>query len=159
MIILGIDPGTAATGYGLVGALKKTRELKCIEYGCIATSPKHSPADRLNRLYTETSRLIVKYKPASLAIENVYFFKNWKTAMPVSQAKGVIMLAAAKKKVPVFEYTPLQIKSAVVGYGRAEKQQVQRMIQVLLKLKTLPKPDDAADALGAAICHIRAVPR
>lgn len=154
MIVLGIDPGTATTGYGLVKP-RKAGGFYCVKYGCITTKSSLPTPKRLQQLFNETSGLILKYKPKALAVENVYFFKNLKTAMPVSQAKGVIMLAAVKKKVPVFEYTPLQIKSAIVGYGNADKQQVQRMIRVLLNLKELPKPDDAADALAAAICYLR----
>lgn len=153
MIILGIDPGTATTGYGLVKASKRAWKLRCIEYGCITTNPTTSSSERLYRLYNKISKLIHKYKPSALAIENVYFFKNLKTAMPVSQAKGVIMLAAAKNKIPVFEYTPLEIKLAITGYGNASKQQMQRMINLHLNLPRPPKPDDAADALGAAMCH------
>lgn len=155
MVILGIDPGTATTGFGLLKLRKKGGDFYCLDYGCISTKPSLPTPERLNQLYRETSKLILRHKPKVLVVENVYFFKNLKTAMPVSQAKGVIMLAAAKKKIPVFEYTPLQIKSAITGYGNADKQQVQRMLRVLLALKEVPKPDDAADALAAAICHIR----
>lgn len=152
MIIIGIDPGTAITGFGVV---KKTKQdPKAIDYGCIKTSPFLSPGERLKKIEGEINKLINKYKPTVIAIESIYFFKNLKTAMPVSQAKGVILLAAAKKKIPVFEFTPLQMKMAITGYGKAEKKQVQKMIQILLDLKEIPKPDDAADALGIALCYI-----
>ena len=156
MVILGIDPGTATTGYGIVKTKEKRkegRELKCLNYGCIKTSLDLFDAERLKKINQELNKIINRYKPNILAIENVYFFKNLKTAMPVSQAKGVILLAAAKKKIPVHEFTPLQIKTAIVGYGRAEKKQVQKMIKIILDLEEIPKPDDAADALGAAICY------
>jgi crossover junction endodeoxyribonuclease RuvC len=157
VIILGIDPGTAHTGFGVVKKIRdpksKTQKgFRCLGYGLITTSPKLSAAARLNKLYNDLIKLIKNYKPDILAVENVYFFKNLKTAMPVSQAKGVILLTAAKKKIPVLEFTPLQMKMTICGYGKAEKQQIQKMIKYLLNLKDLPRPDDAADALGMAIC-------
>lgn len=155
MIILGIDPGTATTGYGIIKTQKikprRKKILKCLDYGLIQTNPSWPPAERLKKINNELNKIIRKYQPKVLAVENIYFFKNLKTAMPVSQAKGVILLTAAKKKIPVYEFTPLQVKIGVVGYGKAEKQQVQRMIKVLLNLKKNPS-DDAADALGVAIC-------
>ncbi len=151
MIILGIDPGTATTGYGII---KKTKQkLKCLGYGCIKTDPCWTPGERLKKINNELNKLIRQYKPTVLAVENVYFFKNLKTAMPVSQAKGVVLLTAAKKKIPIYEFTPLQIKTAVTGYGKADKKQIKEMIKILLELKNVPSPDDAADALGAAICY------
>lgn len=157
MIIIGIDPGLANTGFGVISKTQnlksKTRNgLRCLGYGLIQTDPGLTPAERLKKINNELNKLIKKYRPNVLAVENVYFFKNLKTAMPVSQAKGVILLAAAEKKIPVYELSPLEMKIAVVGYGRAEKQQVQKMIKILLNLKEVPKPDDAADALGMAIC-------
>ncbi len=149
MIILGIDPGTANTGYGVI---KMSKTLKCLGYGLIQTSPSLAMAVRLKKLNNELNKLIKKYEPKVLAVENVYFFKNLKTAMPVSQAKGVILLTAAKKNIPVYEFTPLQVKMAVAGYGKAEKEQIQKLVQLLLGLKEMPKSDDAADALGVAIC-------
>ena len=167
MIILGIDPGTATTGYGIIkikaqNAKRKTNKpkVKVIDYGCITTSPAFSAGERLRVLNKELNKLIIKYKPNVLAVENIYFFKNLKTAMPVSQAKGVVLFTAAKKKIPIYEFTPLQVKMAVSGYGKAEKKQVQKMIKVLLNLEKIPKfankklMDDAADALGVAICYI-----
>ena len=151
MIILGIDPGTAATGYGLIKKIKN--EIKCLDYGCIETNPGNSPALRLKELEEKLKKIIKKYNPDVAAVEDIFFFKNLKTAMKVSQAKGVILLTLAKSNIPIFEYTPLQVKMGVTGFGKADKQQVQRMIQILLNLKTIPKPDDAADALATAICR------
>jgi crossover junction endodeoxyribonuclease RuvC len=157
MVIMGIDPGTATTGFGVIKKIqnpktKTQNKLTCLGYGVIRTEPTFSPGERLKKIHYELNRLIIKYRPKILAVENVYFFKNLKTAMPVSQAKGVILLAAAKKNVPAYEVTPLQVKMAVAGYGKAEKKQVQKMIKVLLSLEEQPKSDDAADALGVAIC-------
>lgn len=150
MIILGIDPGTATTGYGVIG--KSQKKIKCQSWGVIKTSPSLSDGERLRKLNNELNRLIRKYRPKAMAVENVYFFKNLKTALPVSQAKGVVLLTAAKKRIPIYEFTPLQIKMVIAGYGRAEKKQVQKMIKKLLNLKEIPQPDDAADALAVAIC-------
>ena len=151
MIILGIDPGIATVGYGIIK--KSNKEIKCLDFGTIKTDPSWTAGERLKKINNELNKLIKRYKPNILAIENIYFFKNLKTAMPVSQAKGVILFTAAKKKIPVHEFTPLQIKTAVTGYGRADKKQIKEMIKILLNLKEAPKSDDAADALGAAICY------
>ncbi len=153
MIIMGTDPGVAKLGYAFIETKKKTKTLKTIDYGCIITSPDISEGDRLKKINNELNKLINKYKPKNIAVENVYFFKNTKTVMRVSQAKGVVLLVAAKKKIPVYEFTPLQMKMAITGFGKADKKQVQKMIQVILKLKNPPKQDDAADALGIAICQ------
>ena len=160
MIIMGIDPGIAKTGFGIISSVfdsksKNQNKIKCLDYGLIETDKLLSPAQRLKRLYLELSRLINKYNPNILAVESVYFFKNLKTAIPVSQAKGVILLAAAQKKIPVHEFTPLQAKMAITGYGRAKKHQIQEMVKLLLNLKKIPSPDDAADALLMAICYSR----
>ena len=152
MIIIGIDPGTATTGYGIIETTKNDNQQKCISYGVITTNPALSPQERLKKINNKLNKLIKKYTPKILVVEKVYFFKNLKTAMPVSQAKGVILLTAAKKKIPVYEVTPLQVKMAISGYGRAKKKQIQEMTKILLKLKKIPKPDDAADALAIAIC-------
>jgi len=154
MIILGIDPGTATTGFGVIS---KEKKIECLGYGLIQTSPSLPAAERLRELNNKLNGLIKKYRPKALAVENVYFFKNLKTAMPVSQAKGVILLTAAKKKIPVYEFTPLQAKMTVVGYGKAEKKQVQSMVKVILNLEEIPKPDDAADALAIAVCCAKAL--
>ena len=150
MIILGIDPGTATTGFGLIE--KNKSNLKLLKYGCVKTSANLSTAERLDKLHKELSLLIKKSKPDIVAVEDIFFFKNLKTAIKVSQARGVILLTIAKSKIPIAEYTPLQIKQAVACYGRAEKIQVQKMVKILLGLKEIPKPDDAADALAVAIC-------
>ncbi len=152
MITLGIDPGTATMGYGVVE--RRNDEFLCLEYGIISTEKGHSPSYRLHVLSENISSLIEKYSPAMLAIENVYFFKNIKTVIPVSQAKGAIMATAEKENVPVREFTPLQIKMAITGYGKADKAQVQEMIKITLNLEKKPSPNDAADALGAAISGI-----
>jgi len=157
MTILGIDPGTATTGYGVIKISRQpqqsTHVVEAIDHGCILTKAGLPVGDRLKTINNELGKLITKYQPGIMAVESLYFFKNLKTAMPVSQAKGVILLTAAKKRVPVVEYTPLEVKMAVVGYGKAEKKQVQKMVQTLLKLEEMPKVDDAADALGIALCH------
>lgn len=151
MIILGIDPGTATTGYGVIKSGRQ-KKLICLDFGCIKTDPSLNPAERLKKINQDLNKLIKKYRPQALAIENVFFFKNLKTALPVSQAKGVILLTAAKKKIPILEFTPLQIKMGLAGYGRAEKKQIQKILKVLLNLKQLPQPDDASDALAVAVC-------
>lgn len=151
MIILGIDPGTAITGYGLISY--QGNHLKHIGYGVIRTLPKQSPAQRLKQLYQELQAIIVQCRPDVMAIEELFFNRNVTTALAVGQARGVIILAAANLDLEIAEYTPLQVKQAVVGYGRAEKQQIQEMVRILLCLPGLPKPDDAADGLAIAICH------
>jgi len=149
MKIIGIDPGTAIIGYGVINS---GRKLELIDYGCIKTTIDLSTAERLEKLHKELKTLIKKHKPEIVAVEDIFFFKNLKTAIKVSQARGVILLTIAQNKIPVAEYTPLQIKQAVACYGRAEKAQVQKMVKTLLDLKEIPKPDDAADALAVAIC-------
>lgn len=150
MIILGLDPGTATTGYGIIENRKG--RLKVKSYGCIKTRPDLSTAERLKITHQQLRQLIKKYKPDKIAVEDIFFFKNLKTAIKVSQARGVILLAAAQMKIPCFEYTPLQIKQTVTSYGRADKNQIQQMVKALLRLKKIPQPDDAADALAVAIC-------
>jgi crossover junction endodeoxyribonuclease RuvC len=151
MIVLGIDPGTAITGYGVVDF--KPSKMEAIRFGVIRTSPETVTPERLKSIYCEMNALINTYNPACMAVEQLFFNKNVTTALAVGQARGVILLAAAQRGIPVAEYTPLQVKQAVVGYGRAEKRQIQEMVRILLKLESLPKPDDAADALAIAICH------
>ena len=155
MIIIGIDPGTAKVGFGIIR--KNQDKLKCLDYGIIQTESILSTEKRLKKIYLEILSLIKKWKPEILAIENIYFFKNLKTAMPVSQVKGVILLVAAQKKIPISEITPLQVKTAITGYGRADKKQVQKMVKNLLNLEEIPKPDDAADALGVAIACLQII--
>lgn len=153
MIILGIDPGTATTGFGVIDYQKKNKkQIVCLDYGIIQTSPKQSVGERLIQINSDLNEIIKKYKPEMAAVESLFFFKNLKTAMPVSQARGVIIYTLSKKNVPFIELTPLQAKISVTGYGKATKNQVQKMVQNLLSLEKLPKPDDAADALAIAIC-------
>lgn len=157
MIIVGIDPGLATVGFGIIKKIKN-KKAEVIDYGCILTTPDMSAGDRLKMISNELNKLIKLHQPKVMAVENLFFFKNLKTAMPVSQAKGVILLTAAKKKIPVYEFTPLQMKMAITGYGRAEKKQVQKMIQAMLNLEEKPKDknkrkDDATDALGIALCY------
>lgn len=151
MIILGIDPGTASTGYGVIkGNALKIKHFQCLDYGVIKTEPIFTSSERLMKLNNDLGKLIKKYQPEVLVMESLYFFKNFKTAIPVSQAGGVILFTAAKNKIPVHQFTPLQVKLAVGGFGRAEKEVVQKKIKSLLKLKETPRPDDAADALAIA---------
>ncbi len=151
MLILGIDPGTAITGYGLVSY--EGNHLRKVAFGVIRTGPELSLASRLHHIYLETIKIIGEYRPDAIAIEELFFNKNVRTALAVGHARGVILLAAANSGYEVAEYTPLQVKLAVTGYGRAEKMQIQEMVRVLLCLGEIPKPDDAADALAIAICH------
>jgi len=152
MIILGIDPGIATTGYGVVKR-KSKKSFACIEYGTIKTVPSSAAPERLKKLNNNLSKIMKQYQPEILVVESLYFFKNLKTVMPVSQAKGVIMLTAAKNKTPVYELTPLQAKLLITGFGRAEKKVVQEKVKEILKLKEIPRPDDAADALAIAIAY------
>lgn len=151
MRILGIDPGIAIVGYSIVECVGN--KFKALEYGCITTDSKILFPDRLKIVYDELLKIIEKYEPEDLAIEELFFNKNVKTAIMVGQARGVEILAARNMGLEIYEYTPLQIKQSVVGYGRAEKHQVQEMVKMLLNLQEIPKPDDAADALAVAICH------
>lgn len=151
MIILGIDPGFAIVGYSVIEY--KGNKFRPLEYGAITTDSKALFPDRIKIIYDELLDIIDQYKPEDLAIEELFFNKNVKTAIKVGQARGVEILAAINKGLNIYEYTPLQIKQATVGYGRAEKHQVQEMVKILLNLKEIPKPDDVADALAVAICH------
>ncbi len=151
MTILGIDPGYAIVGYGVVSF--DNIRFKPIEFGAITTPAKILFSDRLEQIFCAVTSIIEKYNPDALSIEKLYFNTNTTTAIDVAQARGVIVLAAKLKGVPVYEYTPLQVKQAVTGYGRAEKKQVQEMVKHILKLESVPKPDDTADALAIAICH------
>ena len=151
MRILGIDPGYAIVGYGIVDY--EANRFKVVDYGAVTTQA-HTPFDlRLQTIYNGLSCLIEKYSPDAMSIEKLFFNTNTTTAIDVAQARGVILLAAAKHGVPIFEYTPLQVKSSVTGYGRAEKKQVMDMIKSILRLEKIPKPDDTADALALAVCH------
>lgn len=151
MIIFGIDPGYAIVGFGVVEYTGN--KFRTINFGSIITDPKDTFPERLKIVYDELTKLLDEYKPDCVAIEELFFNKNVKTAINVGQARGVQLLAAINTGAQVYEYTPLQIKQGVVGYGRAEKKQVQEMVRVILGLKNVPKPDDTADALAVAICH------
>ena len=151
MVILGIDPGLAIVGYGVIEC--KGNKYKALDYGCIITDSKSLFPERLKIIYDELSSIIDKYNPQDMAVEELFFNKNVKTAIKVGQARGVEVLAGVNKGLGIYEYTPLQIKQSVTGYGRADKRQVQDMVKLLLNLKEIPKPDDTADALAVAICH------
>jgi len=151
MIILGIDPGTAIMGYGLIE--QKGNHLSALAYSCWRT-PAHTPlAERLLMLYEQIDPFLQEHPPDHMAVEELFFSRNTTTALSVAHARGVVLLSGAKRGIPVYEYTPLQVKQAVVGYGRADKKQVQQMVKGLLKLDEIPRPDDTADALAIAICH------
>lgn len=159
MIILGVDPGSVITGYAVIKKQKGCEPcLKVIDFGCIITDKFSTTGERLKKIHGEIAKLIKKYKPDIMSIENLFFFKNLKTVMPVSQTKGVILLAAAEKKLQVYEFTPLQVKMTIAGYGRAEKKQIQKMIKKTINIDGFDllinnrKKDDAFDALGVAMC-------
>lgn len=151
MIILGIDPGTAITGYGVVEY--RGNSYKAIDYNCFRTGPELPLHLRLKSLYQGLTEIIARYQPEQMAVEELFFNKNARTALAVGHARGIALLAGANYGIPVSEYTPLQVKQAVTGYGKADKQQVQFMVKTLLSLKEIPKPDDVADALAVAVCH------
>mgnify|MGYP004508120943 FL=1 len=155
MIILGVDPGIATVGYGMVEYVGN--KFVSSDYGAILTPAKTDLEDRLNIIFDELCRLISFYKAENLAVEELFFNTNVKTGIAVAHGRGVILLAGKKSGVPIYEYTPLQVKQAVVGYGRAEKQQVMAMVKMLLNLQKIPRPDDAADALAMAICHAHTI--
>jgi crossover junction endodeoxyribonuclease RuvC len=153
MIVIGIDPGLARLGYGVIDVTHG--EFRPVCYGCIETSGRDLRAsERLLKIYTEAGALFEKYQPAHIALEKLFFTKNISSAMSVSEVRGVILLAAEQRNIPVAEYTPNQVKQAITGSGRADKRQMQEMIKRLLSLTEIPKPDDAADALSIALCHI-----
>ena len=149
--VLGIDPGTATTGYGVIQETRNGLEL--VSYGIISTSPDLSMENRLQIIYHRMQELINLYQPGSCAVEKLFFQRNVTTAISVGQARGVILLALAEMNIRCAEYTPLEVKQAVTGYGVASKKQVQIMVQSILNMTGIPKPDDAADALAIAICH------
>jgi len=151
LIILGIDPGYAIIGYGVLDFEKG--KFRILDYGSITTKSTMEFSMRLKRIYMGIQELIDKYKPDSVAVEKLFFNKNTKTALKVGHGRGVVLLGGAMNDIDVFEYTPLQVKQAVCGYGRADKNQVQQMVKMLLGLREVPKPDDTADALAVAICH------
>jgi crossover junction endodeoxyribonuclease RuvC len=149
--ILGIDPGIADTGYGIIRVYDNNK-VECLDYGSIVTKPKQKLEIRLLLLYQELKQIIIKYKPDLVAVEELFFNKNTSTALIVAQARGVILLSSTLAKIDIVHYTPGQIKQAVSAFGQAQKGQVQIMVKLLLNLKEIPKPDDAADALAVAIC-------
>ena len=151
MVILGIDPGFARCGWGVLKV--QNSEFRMQNYGCVETSKDSDPQERLVLVYKQAFALIKKYKPDALAIEELFFTNNAKTAFKVGEARGVIILAGAIQKIPVFSYTPLQVKVAVTGYGSADKGQVGRMIKAILRLKDTPKLDDTTDAIAVALTH------
>ena len=151
MLIIGVDPGLATVGVGVIEA--QGGKFRALEYGSIITKPRQLLEVRLAQIYDKLTEIIVRRKPDVMAVEELFFNTNQKTEVAVAQARGVILLAAQKQGLDIYEYTPLQIKQSVVGYGRAEKKQVIYMTRVILKLDSDPKPDDTADALAAAICH------
>lgn len=151
MRILGIDPGYAIVGYGVIDYVGN--HFSVVDYGAITTPAGMDFNRRLELIYDEMNVLLSTQKPEAMAIEKLFYNTNAKTVIDVAQARGVLALAAQKNGVPMYEYTPLQVKQSVVGYGRAEKKQVQEMIKIILKLDKVPKPDDTADALAMAVCH------
>ena len=155
MITIGIDPGTARLGYGIVAG---TDEPRPIDFGVIETSSSLAMPDRLLYLYDAVSALIRRHLPEALAVEQLFFARNVTTAMTVGQARGVVLLAAAEARLTVAEYTPSEVKQAVSGYGKADKHQMQEMVRILLGLDRVPHPDDAADALAVALCHQQTAP-
>lgn len=152
MIVLGIDPGIDRTGYAVIESTEGRNRLKTV--GCIKTNNKQTDTERLVYLYYKIEKLILTYIPQTVAIESLFFTTNAKTVMAVGQARGTILLACGLASIPVVAYTPLEVKLAVTGYGRAEKIQVQQMIKSILKLPVIPKPDDAADAVAVALTHM-----
>ena len=162
-IILGIDPGFGRVGYGIIkkkyvgdhrhgGVPPHGGEWRMVAFGCIETSPKKSFVARISQIHEELARLIKKHKPTRMAVEELFFFSNVKTAIEVGQARGVILLTGVENKLPIDEFTPLQVKQAITGYGRAEKSQMQKMVAIVLGMKEKIKSDDAADALAVALC-------
>ncbi len=149
MIVLGIDPGTAALGYGIVESSRG--RLREVDHGCLVTSPDTALPERLLAIHALVDELIALHSPRIVAIERLFFSKNVQTAFAVGQARGVVLLAAAQHRVPVVEATPNEVKSAIAGYGAADKEQVQRMVQLVLGMAELPRPDEAADALAIAV--------
>lgn len=151
MRILGLDPGLAILGFGIIDT--NYSEFKLVDYGIINTEPDFSFDDRLKILYDDLIFLIDRYKPDEVAMEELFFAKNVKTAIKVAHARGVQILACKNSNLPIFEYTPMQVKQSITGYGRSEKREIQLMVKKFLNMSNIPKPDDAADALAISICH------
>ena len=154
MRILGVDPGYGITGYSIIDYVGN--KFKLVDSGAIKTPAKQSFPLRLSQIYTDMQNIINEYKPDAISVEELFFNNNVKTAINVAQARGIILVVGCQNNIPTFEYTPLQVKQGVVGYGRAQKAQVQQMVTSFLNLKQVPKPDDVADALAVAICHAHA---
>lgn len=154
MVILGLDPGIATVGFGVISAVRS--EFSAIQYGAIRTEAGLPLSERLETIFDDMDRLIDTFAPQAVAVEELFFNTNHKTGIAVAHGRGVMLLACRKRGLPVFEYTPLQVKQAVAGYGRADKRQIMEMTKRLLKLEAIPRPDDAADALAIALCHGRA---
>ncbi len=151
-VVLGIDPGTAITGYGVVTEEGSTTLARA--YGVIRTPANQPLPQRLVTIYAELNALLDAYQPTAVAVEEVFFSKNARTALSVGHARGVVLLAVAQRSIPLFHYKPTQVKQAVTGYGGADKRQIQEMVRMLLGLDDIPRPDDAADALAIALCHL-----
>lgn len=151
MIILGIDPGYARSGWGVIQ--KSGQKISLIKYGCLETTPQSTSSQRLHLIFSGISKILKKFQTDSVAIEDLFFNTNAKTAIRVGEARGAILLACEIYKLPIAHYTPLQVKQAITGYGRADKTQIQKMVKTLLQLNEVPRPDDAADALAVALTH------
>ena len=151
-VILGIDPGTAITGYGVISEAEGGP--RALAYGVIRTPAKQELSKRLVTIYAELNDLLDAHHPDAVAVEEVFFSKNARTALSVGHARGVVLLAVARREIPLFHYKPTQVKQAVTGYGGADKRQIQEMMRMLLGLEDIPRPDDAADALAIALCHL-----
>ncbi len=158
MLVIGIDPGTATTGYGLVREDERGN-LEAVDYGVVTTPSDWEMPQRLLFIYTQLREIIQQYQPDCSAVEKLFFQRNVRTAISVGQGRGAALIALASCEISLGEYTPLEIKQAVVGYGNADKNQVQQMVKMLLNMEELPRPDDAADALAVAICHIHSTTR
>jgi len=157
MKVLGIDIGIATTGWSIIEKEISSNKSNLIAYGAITTFPDEIFEVRLKSLYEGVQSIIKEYSPTELAIESLFYFKNQKTVMSVSQARGVVLLACVQEKLDCFNYTPLQVKTAVTGYGKAEKKQIQKMVKLIYKLNEVPKPDDVADAIAIATCHLNSI--
>jgi len=152
MLVLGIDPGLATTGFGIIKE-DDQGEISEVDHGVVRTDAGWPIAKRLANLYTEITKLILLHQPHEAAVEKLFFARNVTSGIAVGEARGVLLLALAQNQVPIYEYTPLEVKQAVTGYGNADKRQMQEMVKVHLALTSIPKPDDAADALAVALCH------
>jgi crossover junction endodeoxyribonuclease RuvC len=153
LLVLGIDPGIGTTGWGVVGE-DAHGEVALVDYGAIATTPGEPMPERLHTLHREVTALLHRYPPESVAVEQLFFGRNVTTAISVGQARGVVLLAAAQAGLSVYEYKPAEVKQALSGYGNADKRQMQEMVRLMLHLDYIPRPDDAADAIAIAVCHL-----